>query len=113
MNMDQENMDELKSRNQIKIAVSQIRNSLRTNKLLFQHNIEYGFFRNLLGGSLFAVICSIIIIVFAILQREIALQNTGIILVFIYVVQVILSKVIIKKLGYYYSKTLYEQFLTL
>lgn len=43
-NVNEEKSDELKSRKQIVTAVSQIRNTLRENKLLIQHNIEYGFF---------------------------------------------------------------------
>lgn len=113
MNEQEEQADELKSRNQIIIAVSQIRNSLRGNDLLFQHNIEYGFFRNLMGGSLLAVVCSILIVIFAYLKNEIVLINAGIILLFIYLIPIILSKLIIKRFGHYYSKVLYEQFLTL
>lgn len=109
----QEQADESKSRSQIVTAVSQIRNSLRGNDLLFQHNIEYGFFRNLLGGSLLATICSILIIILASIRGEEILKNTGIILLCIYMVPILLSKVIINKFGYYYSKVLYEQFLTL
>ena len=56
-----EAQDELRARNLIVHAVSQIKNKLRDNPILFQHNIEYGFIRNLLGGSLIAVIFSIAI----------------------------------------------------
>ncbi|MDI1316261.1 hypothetical protein [Flavobacterium sp.] len=113
MNEHQESSNELASRNKIAMAVSQIRNSLRSNKLLFQHNIEYGFFRNLLGGALLAVVCSINIIIFAFLRNETILLNSGIILLLIYSLPIILSKAIMKRFGHYYSKVLYEQFLTL
>lgn len=113
LNEQQEQLDEKTSRNQIVTAVSQIRNSLRGNELLFQHNIEYGFFRNIIGGSLIASICCFFIIILACINDEDILKRTGIILICIYIIPVILSKYIINKFGVYYSKVLYEQFLTI
>lgn len=43
MDEESETLNELTCRKQVVTAVSQIRNSLRENKLLLQHNIEYGF----------------------------------------------------------------------
>ena len=39
-------------------CVSQMREKTRGNKLLLQHNIEYGFARNLVGGCLVAALVS-------------------------------------------------------
>lgn len=105
--------EESKSRKQIITAVSQIRNSLRDNKLLLQHNIEYGFFRNLLGGCLIAVLFSLIILIYGVAKPEYSLMITGIILTIIYSIPILFSRPIIKRFGYYYSKTLYEQFLSI
>jgi hypothetical protein len=105
--------NEITSRKQITTAVSQIRNSLRGNKLLFQHNIEYGFFRNLIGGCLLAVICSIILILWGQYRNESSIKITGIILLCIYLIPILFSRFLIRKFGNYYSKILYEQFLTL
>lgn len=110
-NVNEEKSDELKSRKQIVTAVSQIRNTLRENKLLIQHNIEYGFFRNLIGGSVLAIIISISILTFGFLTAENNLKFIGMTFIFIYLIPILLSKLIIKRFGNYYSKILYEQFL--
>jgi hypothetical protein len=104
--------NEKRARKQIVIAVSQIRNTLRDNKLLLQHNIEYGFFRNLLGGCIFALIFSIGIFILGLVSGSNALIITSCILVFIYLIPVFFSSSIIKRFGKYYSKILYEQFLS-
>ena len=105
--------NELKSRNQIATAVSQIRNSLRDNKILMQHNIEYGFFRNLLGGCVFALIFSIIILGFGLIKQDYSSVLIGSILIIFYLIPILFSRLLIKRFGYYYSKILYEQFLSI
>lgn len=112
-NVSKEQADELTSRKQIVAAVSQIRNVLRDNKLLLQHNIEYGFFRNLIGGAVIALPFSIAIFIYGIIIAEQDLKIIGITLVFIYLIPLIFSKPIIKRFGSYYSKILYEQFLSI
>lgn len=112
-NLIEEQANELNSRKQIVTAVSQIRNSLRDNKLLLQHNIEYGFFRNLVGGSLIALIFSIIILVYGVSLEQQNLKFIGIFFISIYLLIILFSKTIIKRFGNYYSKILYEQFLSI
>lgn len=109
----EESADEKSARKLIATTVSQIRNVLRDNSLLLQHNIEYGFFRNLIGGSLLAFIISLIIIISSHYVGDIATKNLGFILVIFYFLPILLSKVIINKYGKYYAKILYEQFLTI
>ena len=104
--------DEIAARKLIVTTVSQIRNILRDNSLLFQHNIEYGFFRNLIGGSFLAFIVSVIIIVLSYFNNDVNTRNIGFILAGTYFLPIILSKFIIKKYGKYYAKILFEQFLT-
>lgn len=41
-------------------CVREMRGKTRANKLLLQHNIEYGFARNLIGGCLVALLVSIL-----------------------------------------------------
>lgn len=100
------------ARKLIVTTVSQIRNILRDNVLLFRHNIEYGFFRNLIGGSFLAFIISVIIIVLSHFNNDVHTRDIGFILAGIYFLPIILSKFIIKKYGKYYAKILFEQFLT-
>ena len=111
--LNEEIADETRARKLIVTTVSQIRNLLRDNSMLLQHNIEYGFFRNLIGGSFLAFIISLIIFFYSICEGDIATRNLGIILTSIYFLPILLSKTIITRFGKYYAKILYEQFLTL
>lgn len=108
----EESAEEPRARKLIATTVSQIRNVLRDNTLLLQHNIEYGFFRNLIGGSFLAFLISLIILFSSHFSGDIPTRNLGLILTLIYFLPIILSKVIIDRYGKYYAKILYEQFLT-
>lgn len=109
----EEQQDDLRARSMIVHAVSQIKNKLRDNAVLFQHNIEYGFIRNLIGGSLIATLFSVIIFIYALVQKDKVLMNTGVILLFVYSLPVAFSKLFIKRYGRYYGKVLYEQFMSM
>ncbi len=109
----EESADEPRARKLIATTVSQIRNVLRDNSLLLQHNIEYGFFRNLIGGSFLAFVISLTILISSLCTGDIATRNLGFILISIYFLPILLSKVIINRYGKYYAKILYEQFLTI
>ena len=101
------------ARKLIATAVSQIRNALRGNSLLLQHNIEYGFWRNLIGGSLIALFFSTIIILYGYIQDLPDQITVGLICFVVFLIPVMLSKLIIRYYGRYYTKILYEQFLSL
>ena len=105
--------NEKKSRNIIVSAVSQIRISLKDNQMLFRHNIEYGFIRNSLGGSLLALIFSVLIFFYGLNNQDAGLINGGILLSVIYLIPILLSRILIRKYGRYYAKILYEQFLSI
>lgn len=109
----EESTDEPRARKLIVTTVSQIRNVLRDNTMLLQHNIEYGFFRNLIGGSFLAFIISIIIVITSHCTNDLTTRNLGWILTAIYFLPILLSKVIINRYGKYYAKILFEQFLTI
>lgn len=109
----EESAEEPRARKLIATTVSQIRNVLRDNTLLLQHNIEYGFFRNLIGGSFLAFLISLIILFSSHFFGDTPTRNLGVILTIIYFIPIILSKVIIDRYGKYYAKILYEQFLTI
>lgn len=107
-----ENNDEEEARKTISSAVAQIRNTTRDNSMLLQHNIEYGFVRNLIGGSVLAVLIS----VFNIFLFQYTFSNSfafklNLIFLIIYILPVILSKYLINKYGKYYAKILFEQYL--
>jgi len=108
-----EQHDEMKSRKLIATGVSQIRIALKGNDMLLQHNIEYGFWRNLIGGCLWAVMFSAATFVYGMQYYLHDLKTIGIICFVIYLMPILLSKLIINYYGRYYSKILYEQFLSL
>jgi hypothetical protein len=108
-----ESVDVLRARKLIVTAVSQIRNILRDNSLLLQHNIEYGFFRNLIGGSFLAFVISVIILIHSYCSFDLTIRNLGWILTVAYFLPILFSKLIIDRYGKYYAKILYEQFLTI
>ncbi|WP_147243577.1 hypothetical protein [Chitinophaga flava] len=101
-----------KSRKQIIYAVSQMRNSTRGNELLLQHNYEYGFIRNLLGGSIVAFLVCIFNLYFF---RNININTTGFNLSLglgiSYLLLLLLSKPLTEMLGRNYAKVLFEQYL--
>ncbi|MDQ1771399.1 hypothetical protein GQR60_12625 [Labilibaculum sp. A4] len=109
---DSENQNELEARKTIITAVSQIRNTTRENKLLLQHNIEYGFMRNLVGGAAVAGIISLFNLYYfsQITSVDFAFKM-NLVLIIIYLIPILFSKVIVKRYGHYYAKVLFEQYL--
>lgn len=110
------NEDELKneynSRKIISEAVSLIRNALKNGRLLLERNIEYGFIRNLIGCSVIAVMVSIlnIIIFFQITFNHIVLI-LSISMTILYSFPLIFSKILIKKHGKRYARTLFQEYI--
>lgn len=113
LNASEEQQNHENARKLIATAVSQIRNALRGNVILLQHNIEYGFWRNLIGGSLIALFFSAIIIWYGYSNDFPDQVTVGFICFIVFLIPVILSKMIIHYYGKYYAKILYEQFLSL
>ncbi len=108
-----EQSDTLRARHLVVHAVSQIKHNLKDNDALRRHNIEYGFMRNLIGGALQAVLFALIVAVYGYVQKDHTLLKTGIILLVIYSLPVLLSRLVMNRFGRYYAKVLYEQFLTI
>lgn len=99
---------ELKKRKYIVTIVARIRKDLRGNKMLLQHNIEYGFFRNLAGGSLVALLSSIIFLVMGYLNNSYV--TLGWTFVSIYILSIVMSCFIMCSYGKNYAKVLFEEF---
>lgn len=59
-----EEVDLLESKKMIIEAVGLIREKVQGGRLLLQHNIEYGFTRNLIGGSIVGVLMSIFDVIY-------------------------------------------------
>jgi len=105
--------NELKSREIIVSAVSQIRIILEGNRMLFRHNIEYGFIRNLLGGCLMAVLFSALLYIVGVNNQQPGLTTVGSMFTIIYLIPLLISQILLRRYGKYYAKILYEQFLAI
>lgn len=110
----EEQNDLLETRKQIVGAVGLIRNKVKNGQLLLQHNIEYGFVRNLIGGSVVGFIASIFnLIYFHFFGKIEFLYNISIITTVCYLTIFFLSRFLINRFGQLYAKRLYQEYLTL
>src|SRR5882672_4741799 len=64
LSLQEERQNQDRARKLIAASVAQIRVTLTGNSLLLQHNIEYGFWRNLIGGCVLAILFSVCIFIF-------------------------------------------------
>ena len=110
---EEEKTNEKEARKRASIGVSQIRNSLRGNANFNQHNREYGFVRNLVGGSFVALIVSLVIFIFAVILCDVSLRTLAVIMLVAYLPLVLFCNTLINKYGEYFAKSLFEQFLSL
>jgi hypothetical protein len=105
-----ENEQEVKIR--IREIVKSIINKVRDGHLLLQHNIEYGFFRNLLGGSVVASIVSFVnIFLFLCYLKNKTLAVTSIILFFVYLLVIVFRKKPLKHFSEEYTQVLFREYL--
>ncbi len=101
------------ARKKITEAVSHIRVEVGNGMLLAQHKIEYGFFRNLVGGSLIAFVFSIInIILFIYIKPSNLALQISIITLFLFFIPVLFSKKIILATGNLYAKILIQEYMS-
>ena len=111
---EEENVNESEARAVIIDAVAQIRNVTRDNQLLLQHNMEYGFTRNLIGGCFIALLVSLFNLYFfhTIVINEQAF-SINVVVGVLYLIPLILSRYLINRYGKNYAKVLFEQFLSI
>ncbi|WP_147276941.1 hypothetical protein [Runella aurantiaca] len=99
------------AKNTIKDVVGLIRNKVGKGKLLLNYNIQYGFIRNLIGGSILGFIFSGI--------NLIVLDNTSILykitlwLMAFYILLTVAYKPILRFFSKLYAQRLYSEFLSL
>lgn len=97
-------------RKQIVEAVGMIRSKIKDGRLLLQHNIEYGFSRNLIGGSPLAFIFSIVNLY--LYRQQMSLFYLNIIFACFFGLLLMLSKFIINRFGVLYAKRLYQEYVS-
>ncbi len=106
------NNDE-ESRKKINEAVKLIRSKVKDGRLLLQHNIEYGFIRNLTGGLIISLPFSIFDIIFFVFKsNNIAIVISAILLLF-YILLFVLHRKIIKYYAYNYADVLFNEYLSI
>lgn len=103
-----EKNDEKGARKRIKDAVRVIIGKVKDGYLVLQHNIEYGFVRNLWGASLVGVLGSILLIYVSIPTSP--LYELGKVLATIFGIYLVFGFLIIKYLGRAYARKLIEEY---
>lgn len=111
-NLEEENSDFENTLLRVKEIVSLIIHKVGDGRLLLQHNIEYGFVRNLVGASMVA---SLVSLVNAVLAKFFFYNQTAFIvsitLFVIYLVPVLISKIILKRFSSDYANILFREYL--
>jgi len=108
----EEEVDDYNARKKIVEAVSLMRNKVGSGKLLLQHNIEYGFVRNLIGGSVIAIGFTLLNLGFFrfIYYEQVAFKIslfTGL----LYFLPIIFSKKLLLNYGNLYAKRLIQEYI--
>lgn len=109
----EEATDTKRSRKLITEVVGQIREKVGDGRLVSQHNAEYGFSRNLAGGSVAALFISLVDVgvFWFIFNNPVALWLSAI-LSTIYLLAILFSRKIILAFGNHYAQKLIEEYMS-
>lgn len=110
-NATEERRDEHFARKKIVEAVAQIRLRVKNGTRVLQHNIEYGFVRNLLGGSIIGAITSTWnLIFFDEIHHNSVAFNISVAMLIFYVLILLFNQIILEFFGYNYAKVLINEY---
>ena len=113
LNKKEESENEIIARKRIVETMSLIRKKSAKSNLLLQHNIEYGFFRNLIGGAVIAGPLSVLFIFyFHYFSYNASAIIFLIILAGVYSLLIIFSKHLMQEYGNAYAKILFQEYLS-
>lgn len=99
------------ARKKIVEAMSQIRLKVKNGKLVLQHNIEYGFARNLLGGSVLGSLFSAWdLIFFDSIHHDGFAFKVSAVMVVAFALILLFNKPILEFFGYNYAKVLINEY---
>lgn len=107
-----ENNDETEARKKIKEAVDLIRNKIKNGRLLLQHNIEYGFVRNLIGGTIVSLPLSIFNLLFFVWQKNNIAIVLSVLFFLFYLVILFFKKMILVYYANNYADVLFNEYLS-
>ena len=109
---EQESLNQIHAQRLIVDCVSLIRGKVKDGHLILQHNIEYGFARNLIGGSVVAVFISIFnLIIFGYFLEQFLPFFISLFLAVIYLLIMAVSRKVIQQYGFRYAKILIQEYL--
>jgi hypothetical protein len=109
---EKEERDRVSARKIIVECISMVRGKVKDGQLLLQHNIEYGFARNLIGGSLLALYISILnIYVFGFFFPNQLGFYLSLAMAIVYLVIVAVGRYLIGRYGVRYAKVLIQEYL--
>jgi hypothetical protein len=104
--------DTPKNRRRINEVIGQVRRKyVGKDTMVAQRNIQYGFFRNLSGGTLLAIPASVIGIILAELTHSAAATRVSEVLLVLYLIILLLAAPILRFLGKQYALTLFDELL--
>lgn len=110
-NPEEENANITNARKRILEAVGLIRQKVKNGRLLLQHNIEYGFARNLIGGSVIGIIISSFDVIYFYSHKNILITIISAVFLIVFAFLLLFHKLIIKHLGNQYAKRLFQEYL--
>lgn len=94
-------------------AVGLIRQKVKNGRLLLQHNIEYGFARNLIGGAIIGLVISIFNVIYFFLQTNYLLGWINAVIAVVFAFLLLFHRFIITYLGNQYAKRLFQEYIQL
>ncbi len=103
--------DDHELRRKINDSVSQVRLAVGSGRLLLQHNIEYGFIRNVCGGSIFGLGFSLIGLGLG--WNNAVMFQVYLVLSIVYVSVLGFSRSLIAHYGFQYGKVLLNEYLNM
>ncbi len=109
----EEKNNENLARQKIKEAVGLVRQKVTNGRLLLQFNIRYGFWRNLIGASLFScAFCIVDLVIFLLFYTSFASSFIALILFLFYLSIFLFRKLLLKFFGFQYAEQLFLEYLT-
>jgi hypothetical protein len=109
---EEEKRDENIARQKIKEAVGLVRQKVANGRLLLGFNIRYGFWRNLIGSSLFSAACSIAGFLFYLVGNSYTACLIFGILSLFYLAIFVFRKGLLNFFGYQYADQLFLEYLS-
>ncbi|WP_243350069.1 hypothetical protein [Parabacteroides sp. FAFU027] len=105
-----EETDLVEAKKRIVDTVGLIREKVKDGRLLLQHNIEYGFARNLIGGAIVGLIVSLFDTIYFYLVHSCTILYISISSTLFFGILLICCKPIINHLGNQYAKCLLKEY---